>query len=200
MECDSLRKMSIWCGFPGRRTIFPLQAQAPAIRKLSRPTGMCWPSGLISRPAGIVVVSCSGTDVFKEVALPAGATLGTASGVGRGSGWARLDVNRVDPVDMALAALTHVAVSSCGKYTGQFNMLVAWCEALAEPRASLPASDTMVAFYLQAVMNGANTFAPVKAASAAIAFYQKIILFSHEPTQSPAACLERSAMTRRDSI
>jgi integrase len=37
----------------------------------------------------------------------------------------------------------------------------------------------------------------VKAASAAIAFYQKINLFSHEPTQSPAVCLVREAATRR---
>ena len=68
--------------------------------------------------------------MFKEVVMPAGATLGTASGSGRGSGWARLHVNRGDPVEMALAvdlqksALAHVAVSSCGKYTGQFNMFV----------------------------------------------------------------------------
>jgi hypothetical protein len=46
-------------------------------------------------------------------------------------------------------------------------------------------------------MNGAKTSAPVKAASASIAFYQKINLFNHEPTQSPANCLVRSAaMTR----
>jgi hypothetical protein len=42
-------------------------------------------------------------------------------------------------------------------------------------------------------MNDANTFAPVKASSAAIAFYQKINLFSHEPTRSLAFCLVRSA-------
>ena len=91
---------------------------------------------------------------FKEVVLPAGATRGTDSGRGRGSGWASLDVNREDPVEMALAAdlqrsaLSKVAASSCGKYTGQFNMFVAWCEARAEPRASLPASEATVALYL----------------------------------------------------
>ena len=135
--------------------------------------------------------------------MPAGASRGIASGSGRGSGWARLDVNREDPAEMALAAdlqksaLAHVAESSCGKYTGQFNMFVSWCDSLAEPRASLPASEGTVALYLQAVMNGAKTFAPVKAASAAIAFYQKINLFSHEPTQSPAVCVVRSAAMRR---
>ncbi len=51
--------------------------------------------------------------------------------------------------------------------------------------------------YLQSVVNGAKTFAPVKAASAAIAFYHKINLFSHEPTQSPAVCLMREAAIRR---
>ena len=46
------------------------------------------------------------------------------------------------------------------------------------------------------MVNGAKTFAPVKAASAAIAFNQKINLFSHEPTQSPAVCLVRDAALR----
>jgi hypothetical protein len=42
---------------------------------------------------------------------------------------------------------------------------------LAEPKAPLPASVDTVAVYLQVVVNGAKAFAPVKAASAAIAFY-----------------------------
>ncbi len=88
-------------------------------------------------------------------------------------------------------------MSSCGKYTGQFNMCVTWCEALAEPRASLPASDATAALYMQSVTNNAKTFAPVKAASAAIAFFQKTNLFDHEPTESPAACLVRSAAMRK---
>ncbi len=114
-----------------------------------------------------------------------------------------MDVNREDPVELALAldlqksALSHVAESSCGKYTDQFNMFVNWCDALAEPRASLPASDGTVALYMQSVMNGAKTFAPVKAASAAIAFYQKINLFDHEPTLSPAVCLVRGVAMRK---
>jgi hypothetical protein len=51
--------------------------------------------------------------------------------------------------------------------------------------------------HIQLVVSGAKTFAPVKAASAAIAFYQKIILFYHEPTQSPAVCLVRGAAMRK---
>jgi hypothetical protein len=51
--------------------------------------------------------------------------------------------------------------------------------------------------YLQSVVNRAKTFAPVKAASAVISFYQKINIFSHEPTQTPAVCLVREAAIRR---
>jgi hypothetical protein len=131
MECTSLTKWSMGCGSPGGRTRFSFQAQVPVARTLSRPNGRLWPSGLISRPAVISVGTPSGTDVFTEVVLLAGASFGTASGSGRGSRWARLNVNRKDPVEMALAAdlqrsaLAHVAVSSCGKYTGMFNTFVA---------------------------------------------------------------------------
>jgi hypothetical protein len=54
-----------------------------------------------------------------------------------------------------------------------------------------------VAIYLQSVINIAKTFGPAKAASTAIAFYQKIDLFAHEPTQSPTVCIVRSAATRK---
>ena len=50
--------------------------------------------------------------------------------------------------------------------------------------------------YLQSVMNNTNTSRPAKAASAAIAIYQKMNLFAHEPTQSPAVCIVRSAAMR----
>jgi hypothetical protein len=114
-----------------------------------------------------------------------------------------MHVNRTDPLELALAidlhksALAHVAGSSCGKYTGQFNMFVAWCDARAEPRETLPASDGTMALYLQSVMNTAKTFAPVKAACAAIAFYRKINLFDTEPTQSLAVCVVRGAAMRK---
>ncbi len=146
-------------------------------KKLPCPSGLLWPSELIYRLASSDVPSSSETYVFSEVAMPAGATRGTDSGSGRGSGWARLDVNREDPVEMTLAAdlqksaLSHVAESSCGKYTCQFNMFVTWCEALAKPRVPLLASEATVAMYLQSDMNDAKTFAPMKAASAVIALY-----------------------------
>ena len=68
---------------------------------------------------------------------------------------------------------------------------------MLEPRIPLPASDAPVAMYLQSAVNDAKSFAPVKAASAAIAFFQKVNLFEHEPTQCPAACLVRNAAMRK---
>ncbi len=135
--------------------------------------------------------------------MPAGATRGADCGGGAGREWTCLDVNREDPVEMALAAdlqrlaLAKVSVSSRGKYTGQFNTFVAWCEALSVTRASLPASEATFAFYLQSVMNRAKKIAPVKAASSAIAFFQKINLFDHDLTQAPAVCLVRGAATKK---
>ncbi len=109
----------------------------------------------------------------------AGATLGTASGVGRDTGWARHNVNRSDPVELALAAnlqrsaLDHVATSSCkNEVHMSVGHFVRWCGSLKEPRVTLPVTDSSVAMYLQSVMNNAKmNFGPVKAASAAIAFY-----------------------------
>ncbi len=68
---------------------------------------------------------------------------------------------------------------------------------MAEPRASLLASNGTAALYMQSVMNGAKRFAPAKAAPAAIASYQKINLFDHEPTESLAVCLVRGAAMRK---
>jgi len=86
--------------------------------------------------------------------MPAGASIGTASKGGRASEWACLDVNRNDPVEIALAAdlqkaaLAHVAASSCKTYTRQWNMFVLCCDSLTVPRVPLPASDGNVAMYL----------------------------------------------------
>ena len=188
------------CGFPGRTPTSLSRARRQKY-PLSRQVGWLSPSGLISRSVGIEGGSRSATSAFAEVVVPAGATRGIASGWA--SGWALLDDNREDPVELTLASdlhksvLSHVAESSCGKYTCQLSMFVAWCDTLAEPRASLPASDDTVALCMQFVMNGAKIFAPVKVAFAAVAFYQKINLFDHEPTQSPAVCLVRGAAMRK---
>ena len=154
-------------GFAGRSPTFSSRARRSA-GSSSRPTSRLWPSGLISRSAGIGEGSRSATGVFTEVVVHVGAARGTASGRGGTSRWPHLHVNREDPVELALAAdlqksaLAHVVESSCGKYTCQFNMFLIWCDALAEPRATLPASDGTVTMYLQSMMNNAKTFAPVR--------------------------------------
>ncbi len=85
----------------------------------------------------------------------------------------------MDPVEVELvadlqtSALSHVAGSTCKKYEDQFGMFVMWCGSLLEPRVPLPASDALVVLYLQSVVNDAKSFAPVKAASAAIAFFRR---------------------------
>ncbi len=76
-------------------------------------------------------------------------------------------------------------------------MFVVWCGSLLEPRIPLPAPDDSVAMYLQSMVNDAKSFAPVKAASAAIVFFQKVNLFDHEPTHCPAACIVRNAAMRK---
>ena len=54
-----------------------------------------------------------------------------------------------------------------------------------------------MALYLAHVAEGASSFAVVKTASAAIAYYQKINLFEHNPTVSPLAAFVRAAFARR---
>ncbi len=46
-------------------------------------------------------------------------------------------------------------------------------------------------------MERSKTFAPVKSASAAIAFFQKVNLFSHLPTQSLGVGMVRQAAARK---
>jgi hypothetical protein len=114
-----------------------------------------------------------------------------------------MDVNREDPVEVELAAdlhvsaLSHVAGSTCNTYSGQFNMFFEWCASLAVPRAPLPASEATVALYLQSLVNRAKTFTTVKAAVTTIAFYQRVNLFDHGPTQCPAVCLVLNAAMQR---
>ncbi len=62
---------------------------------------------------------------------------------------------------------------------------------------TLPADDLTVAMNLLVVMDRAKTFAPIKSASAAIAFYQMVNLYSHNPTMAPKACMARRAAARK---
>ncbi len=77
-----------------------------------------------------------------------------------------------------------------------WNSFVHWCDSLARPRATLRAEDITVAMYLQVVMDRAKTFAPIKSASAAIAFHQKVNLYRRNPTMAPEACMVRRATAK----
>ncbi len=116
-----LRKLLIGFDSLGTTPTSSCPGQLRGVRTSSRPTGKSWPSGLISRPAGIADRSHSAACVFTEILMPVGAARGTASDRGRGFGWARLHVNQTDPVELALvgdlqkSALAHVAGSSSGK-------------------------------------------------------------------------------------
>jgi hypothetical protein len=54
-----------------------------------------------------------------------------------------------------------------------------------------------VALYLRSVVERSKSYAPVKSHSAAIAFYQKVNLFGHLPTRSPAVNMVRQAAARQ---
>ena len=72
-----------------------------------------------------------------------------------------------------------------------------WCAYLKIPRCPLPADEMTVSLYLHSVVKRANTFAPVKSASAAIAYFQKINLQYHLPTHSPTEGMARQASSRK---
>ena len=81
----------------------------PRFARSCPPTGLLWPSGLISRKekGRVAGFSPRETVAFKAVVKPAGATLGIGKNRVISSGWASLDVNRDDPVEVALAARLH---------------------------------------------------------------------------------------------
>ncbi len=91
---------------------------------LSRWSSHYWPSGLISRRPGLTGEFHSATAASRAGAERAGADRGIDSRWEPNSGWAALDVNRVDPVevelaaDMRVSALSHVAGYTCRKYEG----------------------------------------------------------------------------------
>jgi hypothetical protein len=177
----------------------------PRVARSCPPTGLLWPSGFISRgEKGIIAKSSPRKTVaFKAVVKPAGATLGIGKNSVTSLGWASLDVNRDDPVEVALAArlqnsaMAHVAGSTSKEYVKPWNKFLIWCGERLSERCPLPASDITVAFYLQSVADGAKPFALVESHSAAIAFFQKVNLFNHLPTQSPAVCMVRQARIRK---
>jgi len=124
--------------------------------------------------------------------VPARATLaGGALSLPINSGWAGKYINMDDPMEVALAvrlqmsALAHVAGSTSRAYVGPWNAFVLWCGTLIRPRRPLLADDLTVALYLQSLMDNSNSFSTVKSASAFIAFFHKINLFTNHPTMAP---------------
>ncbi len=91
----------------------------PQVARSCPPTGLLWPFGLISRREKVIVIGSSliETVTFKEDVMLDGAILGIGKNRVTSSGWASLDVNREDPVEMTLAvrvqhdAMAHVAGS-----------------------------------------------------------------------------------------
>jgi len=136
-----------------------------------------------------VVAGSSLTEIvfFEAVVGPAGAILGIGKNRVTSSGWASLDVNREDPVEVAMGArlqhstMAHVAGSTSKRYVGLWNAFVKWCGEHLSERCPLPATDFTVALYLQSVADGGanKSFAPVKSHSEVIAFFQKVNLFNH---------------------
>ena len=102
--------VDVWigCGFLGM-TRTSSSEDMPRVARSCPPTGLIWPSGLISREEKdiIAVFSPRETAAFKAVVKPAGATLGIGKNRVTSPGWASLDVNRDDPVEVALAARLH---------------------------------------------------------------------------------------------
>jgi hypothetical protein len=64
------------------------------------------------------------------------------------------------------------------------------------PRCPLPASEMTLALYLRSVIERFKSYGPVKSHPAAIAFYQKVNLFGHLPTRSPAVNMVRQTVAR----
>jgi hypothetical protein len=101
-------------------------------RTILPPTGLLWSSGLISRKEKGVVVGSSPreTDAFKAVVRHVGAILGIGKSRDTSSGWAALDVNREDPLYVALdarvqhSAMAHVEGPTSKACVGPWNAFV----------------------------------------------------------------------------
>ena len=62
---------------------------------------------------------------------------------------------------------------------------------------SLPAEDITVALYMQSIMNSADSFSTIKSASASIAFFHKINVFTNHPTLAREVCMVRTSAARK---
>ena len=95
------------------------------------------------------------------------------------------------------SVMNHVTTSSSKAYSGPWNAFVEWFGSLARPRSVLPADDLTVAIYFQVMMDKAKKIASIKSASEAIAFYQKMNLYIHNPTMAPEASMVQRAAARK---
>jgi hypothetical protein len=136
--------------------------------------------------------------------MPARATLGGgALSLPSNTGWAGKDMNINDPVEVALtwrlqmSALAHVAESTSHAYIGPWNAFAFWCGSLMRPRRPLPANDFKISLTFQSPMDSANSFSTIKSASASIAFFHKINVFTNHPTMAPEVCMVRTAAPRK---
>ena len=114
------------------------------------------------------------TSVHEGVAHPARVSVNSLS---ESSLWTALSINPSDPPEVHLAAVfrqsavEHVAASSAHQYEHAWRSFVQWCQSLQVPRSFLPASEVTVALYLANVAERATSFAVIKSASAAIAYF-----------------------------
>lgn len=136
-------------------------------------------------------------------ALPVGPPGALVAG---SSNWASLAPPASDPTLARLfdglrsSALGNWADSSVTTYRSPWNMFVEWCRARSPPLTPLPASELTVALFLQQRLEDSRTYAPVKAASAAIAMMHKVNAFDHRPTATLLPSLVRRAARRKFGI
>ena len=90
-----------------------------------------------------------------------------------------------------------MAASTSKAYVGPWNAFVSWCNSLLNPGRPLLADDITVALFLQSLMDSANSLATLKSASASIAFFHTINLFTNLPTGAPEVCMVRTAAARK---
>ena len=194
----------IGCGFLGTTLLFSSKGLPKMGGKSRLQIGKSWPYGLTSQQSVPLLSSLRGIDAFSKVVAPVRAILGKGSiEVPTSSGWSSKDINLHDPIEVYLAsrlqdsALSHVAASTSKTYVGPWNAFVVWCGSLLLPRRPLPADDITVALYLQSLMDVANSYSTIKSASASIAFFHKINLFTNHPTGAPEVCMVRTAAARK---
>ena len=118
-------------------------------------------------------------------------------------GGLKKDINTNDPVEVALAsrlqnsALAHVIHSTSKTYMSPWNAFILLRGSLLKSRQPLPADDITVALYLQSLIDSAISFSTIKSASASIAFFHKINLFTSHPNRVPEVCIVRTEAAKR---